>query len=142
MATCAAIWRRIGRVVAAEVIAIPTEEIQRPDGFRLVHQRHDDLRCHAGHEFDVARVGREVVDEERLLRRHGGADQPLPELQPERFVAVRIADGVLDLQLVAAIVEQVDGKRFERDQAADENRNLGKEVVQLENRGDLAPEVE
>ncbi len=107
-----------------------------------MQQRHDDLRRHAGHELDVARIGREVVDEERLLAGDRGADQPLPELQPKRFGAVGIADGVGDLQLAAALVEEVDGERFERDQAADEDRNLREEVVEIENRGDLASEIE
>ena len=77
-----------GDVVAAELIAVAAEEVERADRLRLVQQRHDDLRGHAGHELDVARIGREVVDEERLLARDRGADQPLTELQPERLVAV------------------------------------------------------
>ena len=127
----------------AEVIAIAAEDVQRADRLRLVQQRHDDLRCHAGHELDVARIGREVVDEQRLLAGDTAAPtRPCPSFSRSGSSRVGIADGVGGLQLAAAFVEQVDGKRFERDQAADEARNLGEELVEIEDRGDLAAQIE
>ena len=135
-------WRRIATSLLREVIALAAEEVERADRLRLVHQRHDDLRGHARHELDVARIGREIVDEERLLAGDRGANQALSELQPKRFVAVGIADGIGGLQLAAPLVEQIDGERFERDETADEQRNLREQIVEVENGCDLAAQIE
>ncbi len=129
-------------VVAAEVVRVPAEEVERADRLRLVQQRHDDLRRHARHELHVARIGREVVDHERLVARDRGADEPVTELEAKRLVARRIPDGVRGLQLAAPLVEEVDRERLERDQPADEDRDLREEIVEIEDRGDLAAQVE
>ena len=66
-----------GDVAVGELIAVAAEDVERANRPRLVHQRHDDLRVHAGHELDVARIGCQVVDEQRLLGRDRDADESL-----------------------------------------------------------------
>ena len=66
----------------------------------------------------------------------------MTELETERFVARRIPNRIRGLQLAAALVEQVDRKCLERDQPADEDRDLRQEIVEIEDRGDLAAQVE
>ena len=95
-----------------------------------------------GHELDVARIRCEIVDEQRLLAGDRGADETLTELQAQRFVVVRIADRVGHPQLAAPLVEQVDGERLERDQPADEDGNLREQLVEIEDRRDLAAQIE
>ena len=55
---------------------------------------------------------------------------------------VRIADGVADAQLAALLVEQVDGERVELDEAADELRNALQQLVEVDDRRDLAAQIE
>jgi hypothetical protein len=107
-----------------------------------VHQRHDDLGGHAGDELHVAWIREDVVHEQRLFARNRGPDEPFPEPQPPRRFAIGVADRVGDFQFATTFVEQVDGKRFERDQPRDQPRNLLQELVELENRRDLSSQVE
>ena len=46
------------------------------------------------------------------------------------------------MQLAAALVEQVDREGVERDQPADEAGILREQIVEIEDRGDLAAKVE
>ena len=70
------------------------------------------------------------------------ADEAGAELQSHRLARIRIADRIRRAQFAAALVEQVDGERFERDQPADEARDLVQQVIQVENTRDLPSEVE
>ena len=56
--------------------------------------------------------------------------------------AVGIADGVGDAQLLALLVEQVDGEGAETGQPGDELRNLGEQLLEVEHRRDFASELE
>ena len=60
------------------------EQIERADHAAFAAQRHDQLGVRAGHRFDVARIGVNVVDEQRLPIRDRGADQALPDLHAQR----------------------------------------------------------
>ena len=42
----------------------------------------------------------------------------------------------------AAVVEQVNGKGLERDEATDQARNLRQQLVEIQNRRDLTAEIE
>ena len=64
-------------VGGGELILVVAQDVQRADRPLLVQQRHHQLRGHAGNDRDVARVGCDVVDEQRHLAADGGADQPL-----------------------------------------------------------------
>ena len=77
-----------------------------------------------------------------MLARHRGADEAGAELQPHRLTRIRIADRICRAQFAAALVEQIDGERFERDEAADQARDLDQQVVEIENTRYLPPEVE
>ena len=85
---------------------------------------------------------REVVDEQRMFARDRRTDQAGAELQPHRLARIRIADRICRAQFAAALVEQIDGERFERDQPADQARDLVQQIIEIENTGDLPSEVE
>src|SRR6185503_17599785 len=119
------------------------EQVERADDTSLPAQRHDDLGPRSGNRLDVARIRVHVVDEDRLPLGDGGANQPVPHLeaQPPDDV-VRVADGVGDRQLLAARIEQVDGKGLELGDAGDELRDLVEQLVEVEDGGNLSPQLE
>ena len=93
--------------------------------------------------LDVARIAADVADQDRALLGDGRADDALPDLQPEVLDDFfRIADGVGDAQIAAALVEQIDREDRERREPRDELRNLLQQLVEIEDGGDLASEVE
>ncbi len=129
-------------VTGGELVGVLAENVQRANRPGLVQQGDDDFGVHARHDLDVSRIGAQVVDEQRLLAGDCGADEPGAELQAERLVNLRVADRVGGAQFPSALVEEVDGKRLEGDEPADEPRNLLQQLVQVENARHLAPEVE
>ena len=125
-----------------ELIPAVAENVERADGPLLVDQRHHELRRHPRDEVDVSRIVLDVVDEQRHLAEDRGADESLARLQPNRDVALRVADRVRDAHVGAALVEQVDGEGVELDEPCDERRNLREKVVHVEHGGHLAAEVD
>ena len=107
-----------------------------------MEQRHDDLGVHAGYELHVARVGSDVVDEQRLLVEHCRPQQPLAETHAHGRPVYGIPDRIRGSQLGTLLVEEINRKRLEVDEAADQLRNLLEQVVEVENRRDLAAKVE
>ena len=119
------------------------QQVERADDAPLAAQRHDELGVRAGHRLDVARIGVDVVDENRLPFGDRGADQPLADLHAQRpHDVVGVADGVGDRQLLAARVEQVDGERLELGDARDQLRDLLQQLVEVEDGRDLATQLE
>jgi hypothetical protein len=119
------------------------EQVQRADDAPLASQRDDELGLRAGHRLAVARIGMDVVDQQRLPFGDGGADQPLPDLHPQRpHDIVRIADRVGDRELFGARVEEIDGERLELGDARDQLRDLLQQLVEIEHRRDLSPQLE
>jgi hypothetical protein len=102
--------------------------LSAPIGPLLVRERHDDFRRHAGNEVDVARVGRDVVHEQRHLAVDRGADEPAPALQRASARRCRVAHGVRRQQLAAPLVEQVHGEGVELDEARDQLRDLREQL--------------
>ena len=142
-ATCAPNWRSISFVGFGELAGRVAEQVQRADHAPLAPQRHDQLRVRAGHRLDVARIGVDVVDENRLPFGDRRADQAVADLQPQRPRDIfRIADRVGDRQLLAVRIEQVDGKRLELRQPRDELRDLVQQLVEVEHRRDFAAKRE
>ena len=78
---------------------------------------------------------------QRLLRVDHPADDAFRETQREAG-RVGIAHGVADAQLAALLVEQIHGERVERNQPADQLRNALQQLVEVDDRGDLAAQVE
>ena len=67
----------------------------------------------------------------------------MADLDPQRpDDVVRVADRVGDRQLLAARIEQVDGERLELREPRDELRDLVQQLVEIEDRRDLASELE
>ena len=84
-----------------------------------------------------------VVDENRLALGDRGADEAVADLDAQRpDDVVRIADRVGDRQLLAARIEQVDGKRLKLGDARDELRDLVEQLVEVEHGRDLASQLE
>ena len=106
----------------AEAIA---QQVERADHLALVPQRHGQLRLRARHHRQVARVGVHVVEQDRPLLGHGGADRALADLQREMLDdLVRIAHGVGDAQLFAPLVEQIHREHREAGEPRDQVRDL------------------
>ena len=132
--------RLVARRELPDVLAV---QVERPDDPFLAPQRHGNLRPHVGHRPDVPRVGQHVVDHQRPAFGHHGAHDALADRQPERPLdIVGVADGVGDAQILALLVEQPHGKGLEGRQARDELGNLLEQLVEVENRGDLATQLE
>ena len=84
----------------------------------------------------------QIVDEHRLLGFDRHADQPHAGPETNGTFGRRIADRVGDAQFASALVEQIDGERFERDQPPDQPRDLVQQVVEVEHGGDLTAQIE
>ena len=121
-------------------VSLLTMQGEKPE-VRLVH-RFANAPVARGEAlfWDLDRILSEI--EQGLLRCDSCADQPLSELEAYRRVPLRIAAQVRAAQLAAALVEQIDGERFERNQPRDESRDLLEEVVESEDAGDLPAQVE
>ena len=119
-------------------------QIQRADDALLAPERHDQLRPHARRccpTYAVVRL--HVVDEQRPALGDGGADDALADAQPEGLLHVlRVADGVGDAQIVRFSSSSQTAERLERRQARDELRDLLEQLVEVEDRGDLAAQLE
>ena len=113
-----------------------------PIGFDLWTSGTATRRRHARHDLDVVRIGRDVAEDERLLRATTTRPtMPSDSLQLEAG-RVRIADGIADAELAALLVEQVHGERVELDQPADELGNPLQQLVEVDDRRHLPAEVE
>ena len=85
--------------------------------------------------MSLTRIGRPFLDR--------GADDALAHAAGAVSARVLgIADRVGDAQLLPLLVEQVDRKRAEARQPRDELRNLGQQLLEVEHRRHLAPELE
>jgi hypothetical protein len=119
------------------------QEVQRPQDPAFAPQRDDELRLRAGNSLPVARVRGDIIDEQRPAFGHGGANQRLADLQAQRASRLLgIPDRVRNAQLAPAFVQQVDGECLEIDEPLDQPRHFPQQLIQIENGGDLAAEVE
>ncbi len=128
------------RVAIRVAIPLAAEDVERANRLRLVHERHGDGRHHAGHDADVVRFGRDVADDERLLRLDDPPDDALRQAQRETG-RVRIAFRVADTKFPPLLVEQIDGEGVERDEAPDQLRDALQELLDIDHRNDLAAQV-
>ncbi len=119
------------------------QQVERTEDLALVPQRYDEVRLRTRHHGDVAGIGGNVVDENRPLLGHCGADEPFTDSQGELAGGVLwISDGIRDPQLAAPFVEQVDGKHAEGGDPRDELRDLLEQLVDFEDGRDLSPKIE
>ena len=89
------------------------------------------------------RIHLHVVDEERPAFGDGGADDALADAQAEVLLDVLgVADGVGDVQVLVFLVQQPDRERLERREPRDELRHLLEQLVQIQDRRDLAAQLE
>jgi hypothetical protein len=106
-----------------------------------VDQRHGNRGLHAGHHFDVTRVGTDIADHDGLLRGDDPAHDAARNGQLEAG-RVGIPDRVGNLQLVVLFVEQVHGEGVELDEPADQIRDALQQFVEIDDGRDLAAQVE
>jgi hypothetical protein len=117
------------------------EQVERANHPALAPQRHDELGPRPGNDVDVARIGLDVVHEDRMAGRDRGADQALAHFHAQRARHFGwIADRVRDREFVALGIEQVDRKCLKVRQLLDELRDLLQQLFEVEDGRHLAPE--
>ena len=132
--------RLVARRELPDVLAV---QVEGPDDALLAPKGHGDLRSHVGHRADVSRVREHVVDHERPALGHDRAHDALADCQTEGPLdLLGIAHRVRDAQVLAFFIEQPHRKGLERGQARDQLRNLLQQLVEVEDRSDLAAELE
>ena len=130
-------------VHVGELARVLAQEIQRANHAALAPERDDQLRVRERHGLDIARIEVDVVDENRTPFRHRRAHQPVPDLDVQRaFRVFGIPDRVRDRQRVARRVEQIHRERVKCREPGDELRNLRQQLVEIEHRRHLAPQLE
>ena len=82
-----------------------------------------------------------TADDLDLLRFDDAPDDALGHAHAEPSV-VGIADGVGDGELVAFFVEQIHGERVKRNQTPDQFGGFLEELVDIEHRRHLTPQIE
>ena len=119
------------------------EQVQRAEHPLLVPQRYDELRVHSGYEAEISRVFVDVVDENRFLLRYRRPDDAFAHLEAEVQHHVEwITLCVRDLQFLPPLVEHVYGEHRERGQPSDQSGDAPKQLVEIENAGHLAAQLE
>ncbi len=129
------------RVPLGVPVVDAAQDVQGANRLVLVDERHGHRGRHPRHDLEVVRLGSDVADDQRLLRRDHPADQSLRDLELEAR-HVRVADGVRDAQLCALLVEEVHGERVELDQAADQVRNPLQQFPEVEDGRHLPAQIE
>jgi len=119
------------------------QQIQRADDASLAPHRHRQLRQHVAQRTLVARLLANVVHQNGASLLHGRPHHALAHLETHRIrCALRVADRVRNPQFLTAFVEQIDGKRAELGQTCDELRDLDQQLFEIEDRRDLAAQLE
>ena len=119
------------------------EEVQRADDLALPPHRDGELREHVTKRPDVTRFLADVVDEDRPALLHRRTDHALTEAETDRPCnLLGIANRVRDAELLPFVLEEVDRKRREAGQARDELRNLGEQLIEVEDGRYLTSELE
>ena len=131
-----------GLILARERTGGLTQQVQRADDLPFAAHRHRELTQHVP-EPRVARLVANVVHEDRPTFLDRGSHDALPDLEvSRRRHSVGITDGIRNPQLLAALVQEIDGEGAEPGQPRDELWNLGEELFEVEHGHDLAPQVE
>jgi hypothetical protein len=87
------------------------EQIEGAQDLSFVPQRHRQAGGDVLDHTHPARLGGDIADQDRTLFGDGRADHALADLETEVLDDVfGIADGVRDVEVAAAFVEQVDGE--------------------------------
>jgi hypothetical protein len=125
-------------------VAIPlaAEHVQDANRFRLVDQRHRERGVHARHDADVAGIGGDVTDDERLLRRHDASEHPVRQAELSARRVLRISNRVAELEHLTLFADEIDRKGVERNQPSDQFRDARQQLVELDDRRDLPAEIE
>ena len=117
-------------------------EVEHADAAILQQQRNHQLGPDVLDGVDVARILRHVVHQHRLLVERGVADEPLAELHRlERARVVAVLDRQLHLQHLARFVEQGDAEDAVVDDPLDQVREPRQQLVEIEDRAHLAPDL-
>jgi cellobiose-specific phosphotransferase system component IIA len=99
------------------------------------------LRSHVGDDVDVARVLRDVGDEDRLAVQRRVAYQPLTQPHSRHFHLLAVLDGELHFEIPALLVHEQDAEGAVVDDAARELRDAVEELIQRQHRRDLAADL-
>ena len=116
-------------------------EIEDADAAVLDEQRDHQLRPHVVDHGDVTRVGRDVVDEHDFLVQRRVADQPAADVDRQHVRLLAVLQRHFRLQLLRRVVDEQDAEGAVVDHPPGEHRDAAQELVEVENRRDLARDL-
>ena len=128
-------------MLAVERLELRARQVEDADAAVLQHQRNHELGSHVGHAGHVARILRHVADEHRFLVERGIADEPLAEVERRLLAALAELHRHLQFEPARGLVEQQHAEAAVVDDALDELGQAGQQLLEIENRGELAPDL-
>ncbi len=124
-----------------EGVELRALQIEHADAAILQEQRNHQLRSRIVHDLDVARIGRDVGDVDRLLVQRRVADETDAELDARQRHFVAVADGDFHLELAGLLVHEEDAERPVVDDAPREVGDPREQLVEVEDRAELAGDL-
>ncbi len=125
-----------------ELTGAVTEQVECTKHAPLAAQRHHQFGLRPGDCFDVPRIARHVIDDDRLAFEDRGAHKPVSKLQSKVVRGFRVPHGIRQHQFARFFIEQVRGKRLEVGQPRDEHRDLVQQLVKVQHGRNFAAQLE
>ncbi len=126
---------------AASSVRISALEVEHADAAILEQQRNHQLRPRIVHDFDISIVAGDVRYQHRLLVQRRVADQAVTDLDARDHDLVAVPNGDLHLQLLRLFVEQQDAEGAVINDAAREIGDPREQLLEVQNRAELARDV-
>ena len=124
-----------------ERVELGALEIEHADAAILQHQRDRQLRPRIVHQLDVAGIERHVGHVHRHLVEGGIADDAVAQLHAGNGDLVAVSHGDLHFQIARTFVDEKDAEGAVVDEAARQVRDAREELVQVEDRAELAADL-
>ena len=128
-------------MIFRERVELGALEVEHADAAILQEQRDDQLRLRVVDDFYVARIGRDVLHQHRLLVQRRVADEADAKLHARHQHLVAVPHRDLHLQLAGLVVDEQDAERAVVDDAPGQVRDPREELVEVENRAEFARDL-
>ena len=129
---------RISACRCVNALQFGTLEVEHADAAVFQQQRDDELGADVLEHFDVSRIFRHVVHDQRHFVLRGVADEPFADLDRQHVRLLAVLQRHFGLELLLRLVDEKDAERPVVDDAFGENRDAAQQLVEIENFGDLA----